>query len=59
MAVTGATPALDGDNFMIIASGSTANYVSWPTATDTFAARFYLKTPAAAGLVVIIEYLRQ
>lgn len=47
--ITGATPTLDSDDFMIIAAGDTVNYASWSSTADTFAARFYIKTPNAWG----------
>ncbi len=50
-AITGTTPTLDGDNFMVIASGSTLNYATWQSTADTFAARFYIKTPGTWGSV--------
>ncbi len=49
--ITGATPTLDGDNFMVIAGGDTLNYASWFSTADTFAARFYIKTPSTWGSV--------
>ncbi len=48
-AITGTTPTLDSDDFMIIAAGDTVNYASWSSTADTFAARFYIKTPNAWG----------
>lgn len=50
-AITGTTPTLDSDDFMIIAAGDTVNYASWSSTADTFAARFYIKTPSTWGSV--------
>lgn len=43
--ITGTTPTLDSDNFMIFANGTGSNYANWPVSTNTFTMRFYTKLP--------------
>lgn len=45
--ITGTTPTLDSDNFMLFDTGSTSNYASWPINTSIFTMRYYVKLPSA------------
>lgn len=45
--ITGTTPTLDADGYMVFGAGATVNNASWAVSTNAFTLRWYEKVPSA------------